>query len=99
MKKRGKGNGFLSLVFLGAFFALGYAIWSSLFQFQSYGVIEGRVISVSAPWDGSVHNWQVRDGEEVTQGQVLAVIKNIDMDHELEKFADELKMNQAQDSI
>jgi len=74
---------------------LGYAIWSSLFQFQSYGVIEGRVISVSAPWDGSISNWQVRDGEEVTQGQVLAVIKNIDMDHELEKFGDELKMNQA----
>ena len=95
MKKRGKGNGFLSLVFVVGFCALGYMVWSSLLQFQSYGVIEGRVISVSAPWDGSIHNWQVRDGEEVTQGQVLAVIKNIDMDHELEKFGDELKMNQA----
>ena len=95
MKKRGKGNGFLSLVFVVGFCALGYMVWSSLLQFQSYGVIEGRVISVSAPWDGSIHNWQVRDGEEVTQGQVLAVIKNIEMDHELETLDDELKMNQA----
>lgn len=95
MKKRGKGNGFLSLIFAAAFFALGYAVWSSLLQFQSYGVIEGRVISVSAPWDGSIYNWQVRDGEEVTQGQILAVIKNIDMEHELETLGDELKMNQA----
>ena len=95
MKKRGKGNGFLSLIFLVAFLALGYTVWSTLLQFQAYGVIEGRVISVSAPWDGSIYNWQVRDGEEVTQGQVLAVIKNIDMDHELETLGDELKMNQA----
>ena len=95
MKKRGKGNGFLSLIFLAAFIALGYTVWTTLLQFQSYGVIEGRLISVSAPWDGSIYNWQVRDGEEVTQGQVLAVIKNIDMDHELETLGDELKMNQA----
>lgn len=95
MKKRGKGNGFLSLIFLSAFVALGYSVWSSLLQFQSYGVIEGRLISVAAPWDGSIYNWQVRDGEEVSQGQVLAVIKNIDMEHELETLGDELKMNQA----
>ena len=95
MKKRGKGNGFLSLIFVGAFIALGYTVWSSLLQYQSYGVIEGRVITVAAPWDGSIDNWQVRDGEEVTQGQVLAVINNIDMQHQLETLGDELKMNQA----
>ena len=95
MKKRSKGNSFLSLIFLAAFIALGYTIWSSLLQYQSYGVIEGRVITVAAPWDGSIYNWQVRDGEEVTQGQVLAVINNIDMQHQLETLGDELTMNQA----
>ena len=95
MKKRSKGSGFLSLIFLAAFIALGYTVWSSLLQYQSYGVIEGRVITVAAPWDGSIYNWQVRDGEEVTQGQVLAVINNIDMHHQLETLGDELKMNQA----
>ena len=95
MKKRGKGNAFLSLIFIAAFIALGYSVWSTLLQYQSYGVIKGRVITVAAPWDGSIHNWQVRDGEEVSQGQVLAVIENIDMQHELASLGDELKMNQA----
>ena len=95
MKKRGKGNGFLSFIFVVAFAVLGYTLWTSLLQFQSYGVIEGRVITVAAPWDGSIYNWQVRDGEEVIQGQVLAVINNIDMQHDLETLGDELTMNQA----
>ena len=95
MKKRAKGSGFLGLIFVAAFFALGYAAWTSLLQYQAFGRIEGRVISVGAPWDGSLTSWEVRDGEIVNQGQVLAQIKNLDMDHQLATFGDELKMNQA----
>ncbi len=95
MKKRAKGSGFLGLIFLLAFSTLGYLAWSQLLKYESYGVIHGRVISVAAPWDGTVANWQVRDGEEVRQGQVLAKVSNLDMEHELAAFGDELKMNQA----
>lgn len=95
MKKRAKGSGFLGLIFLSAFIALGYTAWSSLLQYQAFGLIEGRVISVASPWDGSVAAWEVRDGEVVKQGQVLAQIKNLDMEHELATLGDELKMNQA----
>jgi len=83
MKKRAKGS------------PLAYFAWSSLLQYQSYGVIEGRLISVSTPWNGSITNWQVRDGEEVVQGQILAEIKNIEMEHELATLGDELTMSQA----
>ena len=75
--------------------AAGYYVWTSLFQYEAFGVIEGRVISVAAPWDGTVSNWQVRDGETVVQGQVLAQIENIDMEHEVATLGDELKMSQA----
>lgn len=95
MKKRAKGSGFLGLIFVGAFLILGYTAWSSLLQYQAFGVIEGRVISVAAPWDGSLTSWEVRDGEVVKQGQVLAEIKNLDMEHKLATLGDELKMSQA----
>ena len=95
MKKRAKGSGFLSVAFLIGFCGVGYFVWAQLLQFEAYGVIEGRVISVASPWDGTVTSWQVRDGEEVSQGQVLAQINNLDMQHELASLGDELKMNQA----
>ncbi|MFT5304130.1 MAG: multidrug resistance efflux pump [Mariniblastus sp.] len=95
MKKRAKGSGFLSALFLLAFFGVGYYVWVSILQYQTFGVIEGRVIAVASPWDGTVANWQVRDGEVVTQGQVLAQISNIDMLHQLAAYGDELKMSQA----
>ena len=95
MKKRAKGSGFLALVFMTGFATVAYFIWSQLLQFQSYGMIDGRVIAVAAPWDGTVANWQVRDGEVVRQGQVLAKISNLDMEHKLATLGDELKMHQA----
>lgn len=95
MKKRAKGSGFVGLLFLIGFGAFGYFLWSSLLQYEAYGVIEGRLISVAAPWDGTVASWQVRDGDEVKQGQILAEISNLEMEHELAAYGDELKMNQA----
>ena len=95
MKKRAKGSGFIGLLFLTGLAAVGYFIWTSLLQFQAYGMIEGRLISVAAPWDGTVVNWQVRGGDEVTQGQILGQISNLEMEHELASLCDDLKMNQA----
>jgi multidrug resistance efflux pump len=95
MKKRAKGSRFLSALFLSAFCVIGYFVWSSVLQYQTYGVIEGRLISVSAPWDGTVNSWMVREGDVVVQGQILAKISNLEMSHELAGLQDELKMNQA----
>ena len=96
VKKRAKGSGFLGVVFLGLFGTIAYLIWTNFLQYQSYGVIEGRMISVSAPWDGTIVNWQVREGELVQQGDILTMISNLDMEHELASLGDELKMTQAQ---
>lgn len=95
MKKRAKGSGFVGFLFLVGFGAFGYFIWVSLLQYEAYGVIQGRLISVSAPWDGTVDSWLVRDGDEVQQGQVIAEITNLEMEHELASYTDELKMSQA----
>ena len=96
VKKRAKGSGFLGIIFITLFVTAGYLVWTQFLQYQSYGVIAGRTISVAAPWDGTVLNWQVREGEWVQQGQVVATISNLSMEHELAALHDELKMTQAQ---
>ena len=95
MKKRAKGSGFFAFLFLAAFLVAGYAVWTSFLQFQAYGIIEGRVISVAAPWDGNIANWQVRDGDLIEQGDIIATMSNLDMEHELAALGDELKMSQG----
>ena len=95
LKKRSKGSGFFGFLFLSVLLAVCYLVWSNFLRFQSYGVIGGRLISVAAPWDGRILNWQVRDGEIVQQGDVMAIISNLKMQHELAALGDDLKMSQA----
>lgn len=85
----------MAFVFLAFFFTIFYAIYAAFFQYKAYGVVSGRLIHVGAPWDGTVSNWQVRDGDLVEQGQVLAVIGNIEMEHRLQTLDDELRYAQA----
>ncbi len=95
LPKRNKGQLFLALVFLGFFASIFYLIYATFFQYKAYGIINGRIIQVGAPWDGTVSNWQVRDGDLVEQGQVLSVIGNIEMEHRLQTLDDELRYAQA----
>lgn len=96
LPKKNKGQLFLAFIFLAFFFSIFYAIYAAFFQYKAYGVVSGRLIEVGAPWDGTVSNWQVRDGDIVQQGQILAVIANIEMEHRLQTLDDELRYAQAQ---
>jgi membrane fusion protein (multidrug efflux system) len=96
LPKRSKGRFFVAVVFLAAISMPAYLLWTSYFLYQSYGVIQGRVINVSAPWDGVLLNWQVTEGEIVKQGQSLAEIANLEMRHSVEALLDDLKLTQAQ---
>ncbi|MFK7769591.1 MAG: HlyD family secretion protein [Mariniblastus sp.] len=95
-KKRAKGNGFFAFLFLAAFVTAGYLTWATFLQYQAYGVIGGRVISVGAPWNGNIVQWQVRDGDIVSQGDIVATMSNMEMEHQLAELGDDLKMTQAQ---
>ena len=96
LPKKNKGQLFLAFIFLAFFFSIFYAIYAAFFQYKAYGVVSGRLIEVGAPWDGTVSNWQVRDGDIVEQGQILAVIGNIEMEHRLQTLDDDLRYAQAQ---
>lgn len=95
MPKRNKGRLFVGTIFLAFVSVVGYFCWTTFVQYRAWGIIHGRIITVSAPWNGIVINWQVKDGELVQQGQPLAEISNLAMRHDLESLIDRLKLTQA----
>lgn len=96
LPKRNKGQLFLAVIFISFFVGIFYTVYATFFQYKAYGIVSGRLIEVGAPWDGTVTLWQVRDGDLVKQGDIVAVISNIDMEHELQQMDDELRYAQAQ---
>ncbi len=95
LPKREKGRFFVGTIFVSILAFAAYSVWSAFFQYQSYGIIDGRVIAVSAPWNGVVANWQIKEGDEVVQGQALAEISNLELRYKLDSLVDELRLKQA----
>jgi multidrug resistance efflux pump len=72
-----------------------YHAWDAFLRNQAYGTVVGRVIKVSAPWDGVVGSFSVREGDRVRQGQLLATLDNLSLRQDLAQLEDDLKLAQA----
>lgn len=95
MPKRPKGR-FL----VGTFLVLvvgfgGMTVWNSLFRYQAFGAVTGRVVELSAPWGGVLQTIHVREGETVRQDQLLATVVNPELDRQVDSKRDELRIAQA----
>jgi multidrug resistance efflux pump len=95
LPKRPKGRWFVGLILLTATTAAGHQIWDSFFRYQAYGTITGRVLQLSAPWDGSVRYLHVKDGQKVRQGDLLVTVDNTEMRHKYAQLGDDLRVAQA----
>ena len=95
MPKRPKGRllvgTFLSLV-VGAG---AMTVWNSVFRYQAYGGVTGRVVELSAPWGGVLQTIHVREGDLVRQDELLATVVNPELDRQVETKRDELRIAQA----
>jgi len=64
----------------------GYAIWFTLSHVRaSYARVSGLVVNVSAKSDTRVQTVPVRTGEEVSQGQIVAILDKADLEAEVER--------------
>ncbi|MDA1053096.1 MAG: HlyD family efflux transporter periplasmic adaptor subunit [Planctomycetota bacterium] len=95
MPKRPKGR-----LLIGTFLALvvgfgALTVWNSLFRYQAYGGVTGRVVELSAPWGGVLQTIHVREGEAVRQDQLLATVVNPELDRQVDAKRDELRIAQA----
>jgi multidrug resistance efflux pump len=70
--------------------------WTAFFRFHAYGVIVGRAIDVSAPWEGQIKYVHVEEGQYVRQGDLLITTENLELCRELEALDDELTVVNAE---
>lgn len=95
LPKRPKGRLFVGLLLLLLCAALAHYVWDWRFRYEAHGVVQGRVIEVSPPWDGNVSAMHVREGDSVRQGQLLITFKSTQHQQQLARVQDELKLAQA----
>ena len=94
-RSHSRGRLLIPLLLLLAVGGSGIAIWDSLFRYQAYGVVTGKLIAVSAPIDGILQSVQVLEGEAVRQQQCLATIRDLEGEHQLSRIDDKLRIAQA----
>lgn len=93
--KRPKGRWFISTVILCVCLTVISALWNEFFRYRSRGVVAGRVVSVSLPWSGVVQSLQVTNGQDVSPGDLIAVLENSELKLRLQKLDDEIRLAQA----
>lgn len=93
--KRPKGRMFISLVILTICSVTAMSLYNEFVRFQGYGLIDGKVVKLSAPWAGIVKTLHVKNGEYVTQGQLLATLENTELRLRLGKLQDEARLARA----
>lgn len=95
LPQRPRNRWFVGMFLFGVGACAAFAVWNSFFRYSAFGLITGKVIDVSAPWEGVVQSFQVREGDQVRQGAVLMTIENIEINHQLARVMDELQIAQA----
>lgn len=95
LPRRPKGRWFVGLLLLGVCAFAGYHVWDTFFRFHAHGVINGRVLAISPPWDGMVTAFHVQEGERVRQGQLLAIVANEELRQRLAQLGDEVQLARA----
>lgn len=93
--KRPKGRLFVGGILFCIFGAGVYGIWDSFLRFDAYGHITGRVIHVPSPQGGNVRALHVREGDHVTQGQLLMSVESLELNHRMARVGDELRISQG----
>ena len=95
LPKRPKGRWFIGLLLLASCGYGGWQAYDSFLRYRAYGVVTGRVLQLSPPWNGELTAFHVREGDTVRQGQPLLTMDNAEMRQRLSALGDELVSAQA----
>ena len=87
---------FTGCLLLAVFLLPCYGFWSSYLRYPARGIVRGRVVRISAPWQGIVDALHVREGDEVVQGQPIVTLRKLELEHQLDSINDQLRVAQAE---
>ncbi len=92
LAKRPKGRYFLSTVILSIIAFVVTTIWNQFVAYQAYGTIQGKVLALAPIASGSLVEVCVQEGDHVQEGQLLARLKNYDLERECLQLRSNLAM-------
>lgn len=90
-----KGRWFLGSLVLALVGVGAHRLWNAFLRYQAYGVVIGREVQVSPPWNGEVEAVHVREGDKVRQGDLLCSLSNLELAQDRTRLQDELRIAQA----
>lgn len=74
----------------------GYSLWTTFLRDAAFGVVTGKVTTISPPWTGTLTAVHAKAGDTVQQGDVLAIVDDPNLQDEIERLGDELRATQAE---
>ena len=96
-KTRPRGRVLIATLMIMACGAGAFTVWDSLFRYQAYGVVTGRIIEVGVPIEGVLTSLYVKEGDAVRQDTQLAKVVDLEFEQQLARVTDELRIADATD--
>ncbi len=93
---RPRGRLVVVAILLGCIGLLGNSLWSTFLRDAAYGVVTGKVTAISPPWSGTVTAVYPNEGDAVRQGEVLAIVDDLELQYQIDRLVDELRAAQAE---
>jgi multidrug resistance efflux pump len=84
--------GAILLMVLGGF---GFHFVNTTLRYTAYGQVIGHRIELAAPWPGIVQSINVREGDRVEPGDLIAQIDSLEMRRKHVEIEDSLRLEQA----
>ena len=94
-KPESKGRYFIGLLLLLIMGFVTYSVWNAYFRYKAYAVVSGRLINVSSPVIGTLQSINVKEGDKVKQGQLLATVENVELRQKYNLLHDDLMFESA----
>ena len=92
LAKRPKGRWFISLCLVLLFSTVGYSLWNELWRYQAHGLVDARLVQLTAPAAARVASLHVREGQEVRLGDVLVTLDRPELAQQIARTSDELRV-------
>jgi len=96
LPKRPKGSLFIGSILLLIVGAVSYVAWNATMRYAAFGTVTGRSLAVNPPWPGTVEAVLVREGDVVRQGDVLMHLANPQIEDDIQRLSDELRLAQSE---
>jgi multidrug resistance efflux pump len=94
--KRPKGRLLIGSLLIILFATAVYIVWDGVFRYQAYGLVESNLVVVRTSAPGTIQKVFVAKGDMVRTGDLLLTIENVELEHQLERTRDSIRLAQAQ---